>query len=47
MSEYTTDVTRTKGGYYCRILLQDKPLVQTKVSCRKRLDQHSEIYLEP
>lgn len=37
MSEYTTDVTRTKDGYYCRIMLQNRPLVQTKVSCRKEI----------
>lgn len=34
MSDYTTDTTRTKDGYFCRIFFRGKPIVQTKVATR-------------
>jgi hypothetical protein len=37
MSEYTTDSTRTKDGYFCRVSFRGKPLVQTKVASREEI----------
>lgn len=34
MSDYTTKVTRTKGGYICRVSFLGRPVVQTKVETR-------------
>lgn len=31
MSEYTTKVTRTRGGYLCRVSRAGRPVVQAKV----------------
>ena len=37
MSEYTTKVTRTKDGYFCRVSFRGEPIVQTKVKKREEI----------
>lgn len=37
MSIYTTKVTRTKDGYFCRVSIKGVPRVQTKVSSRQEI----------
>jgi hypothetical protein len=34
MNNYTTKVTRTKDGYFCRVSFKGTPIVQAKVSSR-------------
>ncbi len=37
MSKYTTDTTRMRNFYFCRVSINNKPVVQAKVKTRQEM----------